>query len=406
MRSRCLAPCLLSVLLSPVLEAASSSPQLTPRDKEILDRVSLAWFQGDPRTALEQFSPLVNRLNPEQVEAADKLLAERSMPSVGQVLSDARKAFVQQGFADELPKAQVGEAARVLPILAAEVESILRSAKSTKIFAEPLPILSTIQQYEDVLWESHVLSNRLQNARSLAAYVARLAKNVPRTQIIAAPENQKAVFARDFNDLITRLDSQLQELAEREIELRLWRLKLARELLAQPALTPEKLLAAHASQLDARLIEEFFQERKGRREKFLRPDLNEPDVARWAAEDAKEATRLAGDLQTKAQMLFEGLHWWLRGRYGMGPEVFGLAKSREAMVSPAAQFGLYMPTSFSKPTDPMAVKDSRQAIPVFDRRHHYWWAWEDRKVMRESNSFTESTGGSVYREKLTTTQFW
>ena len=61
MRS-CLATCLLSVLLSPVLEAASSSEQLGPRDKEILDRVSLAWFQGDPRTALEQLSPLVNRL--------------------------------------------------------------------------------------------------------------------------------------------------------------------------------------------------------------------------------------------------------------------------------------------------------------------------------------------------------
>jgi hypothetical protein len=116
------------------------------------------------------------------------------------------------------------------------------------------------------------------------------------------------------------------------------------------------------------------------------------------------ARELADGLSYKAGLFFEGLHWWLRGRYGEGPDVGGLAKSPEALVSDAALFGIYMPTETPQPSDPSDARVKR-ATPRFDRRHHYWWTWEDRRLQRGKLS---SSIISNEQEKFSVTMhaFW
>jgi hypothetical protein len=109
--------------------------------------------------------------------------------------------------------------------------------------------------------------------------------------------------------------------------------------------------------------------------------LLQADIANRVAADAKRASGLAGDLAPKARLLFEGIYWWSRGRYGLGSDVEGLAKSPAAMRSPEAQFTLQMPAATPKPTDP-AGRISAEPVPRFERRHHYLWAWEDRRLLR------------------------
>ena len=46
--------------------------------------------------------------------------------------------------------------------------------------------------------------------------------------------------------------------------------------------------------------------------------------------------REALDLLEKSRLLYTGLHWWLRGRYGKGTDGFGLLKSPAAMKSEQA----------------------------------------------------------------------
>ena len=94
----------------------------------------------------------------------------------------------------------------------------------------------------------------------------------------------------------------------------------------------------------------------------------------------------AGDLVTKSRLLYHGMHWWMRGRYGLGPDGFGLLKSVAALNSPLAQFPLYMPAKTPTPTDPTI---SGYSVPKFDRRHHYIWMYEYRVLRRRHTSETK-----------------
>ncbi len=361
---------------------------LNAKEQSTVDGVSTAWLRGDPWTAMQLLSPLVGKLNREKLAEVERILQERAIVPIGQILAQARLAIVQQGQAENLPKPQVPEALLVLPQLADAVNKILELRDKNPVMADPLPMPGTIQEYEDLLWGTHVLKNRLLNARSIAEHAARMKKTLPRAQLEKLSEEQRAIIDRDFESLVAGIDRSLEELEEREIELRIWRLKLARELLAKPELTADKFMAAHASRLDARLIQEFFAARKNRKSAFLRVDLNVEELPKWVAADAEESRRLAGNLQPKAEAFFDALHWWYRGRYGQGTHVFGLAKSPAANTSPAAMFGLLMPATPPKPTDPVKPQ---QSPPLFDRRHHYWWAWEDRRVLRSTDEEAQTT---------------
>ena len=39
-----------------------------------------------------------------------------------------------------------------------------------------------------------------------------------------------------------------------------------------------------------------------------------------------------------------------------------------------------MPPEMPKPTSPNKIAAGEMPVPRFDRRHHYWWAWEDRHL--------------------------
>ena len=116
------------------------------------------------------------------------------------------------------------------------------------------------------------------------------------------------------------------------------------------------------------------------------------------------ARESAGDLVTKSRLLYRGLHWWLRGRYGLGPDGFGLLKSVEALSSPLAQFPLYMPAGMPTPSDPT---ETGYSVPRFDRRHHYIWMYEYRVLRRHFASASRKLGGNrTVTSRTTFDQFY
>ena len=92
-----------------------------------------------------------------------------------------------------------------------------------------------------------------------------------------------------------------------------------------------------------------------------------------------------------------GLQWWLRGRYGRGPEGFGLLKSELALASPQAQMMLYMPPETPRPND----SSTTDPVPQYDRRHHYIWMFEYRRVNLSQEQRMTTTG-----ETRKTTSGW
>ena len=189
------------------------------------------------------------------------------------------------------------------------------------------------------------------------------------------------------------------------MELRVDRLRMGRGILEDPRLTRERFLAAFTADLDARLVADLFEQAKKQGQTLVSDRLKDPQNVDRVADDAARARKLAGTLTAKSQLFYEGLHWWIRGRYGLGPEVGGLAKSRAALRSSAAQFALSMPEQTPKPVDPAWLTEA-EGVPRFERRHHYLWAWEDRRLYLTSDGMKAQKIADGPSFTITGSRFW
>jgi hypothetical protein len=133
--------------------------------------------------------------------------------------------------------------------------------------------------------------------------------------------------------------------------------------------------------------------------------LADPELPARIREHVRHGQQSAGqEFIAKSRLLFTGLHWWFRGRYGMGTDGHGLLKSKAALASPDVMFALYMPQTTPVPTDP--TKGGMQ-VPLVDRRHHYLWQFETRQISTGFNTFTEKKfEGTGYRRVTKLNQFY
>jgi hypothetical protein len=400
-----------ALLLTGAALSTTRGDELSLAETQALGNVTAAYLRGDVVTSVGILSPLLAKWDDAKMDEANALLAENSLPSVARQLAEARLAELKFDPSDRPPRLSSREAILVLPELQKELERALATAKDHPVMADPLARPASLEEYEDLFWQAHVLENQLLNAAMIAEYMTQVAARLPRRDVARLDEAQKAIAEADYGAIAERVESTSRELAERQIELRADRLAMAKELLGEELISKRKFLAAFVWQMDAKLLEEFYrgtQPKKKRPEDsqplYLRTRLNQPDFFQQVGADVQEARRRAGDLTLKSTLLHAGLHWWYRGRYGMGPLVFGLAKHPAAIDSEAGQLGLFMPLETAKPTNPAVLTKGEIPQPFYDRRHHYWWAWEDRRMDR--NSFDQTTDLGTYTDRIITSTFW
>jgi hypothetical protein len=358
---------------------AGATADLNQAERQVVESAFAAHQRGDPVTLLETLSPLVAKIDDKKLSAVDELLASRGSPSAGEMIADARLAMVQQSLSSKLPRPGPRETLLVLKAIDSQAQAILEIMEAHPAMADPMAVPDTSTNFELRLWELHVLRSRLEVARRMIEYMGTLAKSYPRVQFTKLSEDDRRLVEVGAAGLQSRIARELSGLEEREAELRIHRLIFSVGVLQDAQLTEERVLAAFASEFDGRLVKEFFDQAKKSRRNLSRDLLNDPTTEGRVVNERRRARELAGDLTVKAQLLFEGLHWWMRGRYGRGPEVGGLAKSLLAMRTPQGQLGLYMPIDIPTPTDQAAGPSQR--VPAYDRRHHYLWAMEDRRVL-------------------------
>ena len=251
--------------------------------------------------------------------------------------------------------------------------------------ANPLAPPANLVAFRDLFWSIHVYENRLLAGGHLTQHAASLVKAGSRTNQKSLTDDQRRLLATDYNVVYEELAATRRELHEREAELRIARLDMAVDVLRDSGDLKEKFLAAFAVDFDGQVLAELFAAGK-----FERESLNNEQLPGHIREKSAKGRELAGDLLTKSRLLFNGLRWWSRGRYGRGSEANGLLKSPLAVRSLQAQAALFMPRSAPKPVDPF---QSSARVPDYDRRHHYLWAWEDRQlqVSQVGKSTTQSS---------------
>ena len=365
--------------------------KLTPKQIAFVKNELIPAFQsGEPLSILNLVSGQLSRWTDPQIAGMNHLLAEQQAPTLDKMITDARMNLVRVGMADKGPEPTAREAAIVLREIKRQIEEILKLAQGIELMKDPLPKPKDMMEFRDLLWAAHVQNNQLINADALAS----LGHLTTQSKIIAKAKNataaDKAIFATKFPDITTRIRTLHRELNERGVELRVERVKFANKVLAESKDVKERFFAAYAVGIDGELLKQGFKEFAGT---FTRPSLNTPGYAEAVTSDVERGKSAAGDLVKKSQLLFAGMHWWRRGRYGRGPELNGLLKSKAAQTNLAAQIPLIMPRESPVPIDP--AKNPLNQVPDFDRRHHYTWAWQTRQFSVSSTSSSNSSSSST-----------
>jgi len=349
----------------------------------LIAEVAPAYRSGDPLRILNALSPLMNGLDDGQMAEANALLAEHEVPSIQQLLGDARLTLVHQGKSDRLPKPGPRELVMTLDVLKDRAEQVLHDLRQHPVMSNPLHQPAEFGKYDDLFWEIHMLDNRLVAARRIADYCAELSDQGKRLNRRSLDEKQKLLLGVDFKNIALDIGKRRQQLKERGIELRVYRLEDADQILAESNDARQRILAARAIDSDGDKLTQFLKDSREQQTKFVREELRDVNLLASVENSVVRGKRSAGDLIEKSRLLFDGLYWWTRGRYGSGPYAWGLLKSPLVMRSQLDMRSLYMPATIPRPTDP--TDRDFQPVPTVDRRHHYAWAVENRPIISTEN---------------------
>ena len=364
-----------------VVSSQSLNAALPARIKSVVKNdIAPAYNEGRAVDVINLLSSIVGRLNDEMLLELDQELAEHGLSGAGEVLTECRiktNAFLGPG---KHPKLSHNELQLVYDAINLRVSETIALRTTQRAMRAGESRISDFMEFEKVLWNAHVFRNRLANAANLTVAAGKWDANsrVPRSNrandVVAADD-------ADYGALLNRLFEVRKELHERDLALKYQRLTYSLEILRDhESPTSRRLMAAYSVKKDGDLLFEVFKDKP----KFeFATELNTTSVARTVREAPTRGRSLAGDQMVLAENLFDGLHWWFRGRYGRGSESGGLLKPKSAPQNLQQMVALEMPIRPPRPTAPVFKDDASddynndyERSPDYDRRHHYIWSQE------------------------------
>lgn len=296
--------------------------------------------------------------------------------------------LIEQGLAPSAANVHPQDAVVLLSTIKARINQILADGNKHRAFDKNVP--ATLNDFEELFWSMHVFGNQLTSAGRFFKYSQELLPTAKKYKPRKNDNVDATILQTDWATSSAEIIELRQRFAERDRDLRVARLMLIDKVMTESKDAAERLLAALQLDMDG---------------EFLLPLLaKDKTFPVYQTEKVNEtithARAMAGhDFLKKSRWLFTGLHWWVRGRYGMGTAGNGLLKSPAALKSPEAMFGLLMPIHTPIPTAP----SERNPVPFVDRRHHYLWQFETRQVASAySNTTTTNTQFSPISGSVTT----
>jgi hypothetical protein len=382
---------LLGVLLAtePATNDAITKADLKTINEELLPAIRL----GDLVAIVRSGTALASRMKPDDRPAVDRLLTENGLPALADLVTDARLKVIELGLVKSPAFATPQEALILLPTLKTRIEKVLASGNAHPAFQNSAP--ATLDEFEKLLWSMHVFTNQSASAARFCDFAQELKGTAEKLKAKAKGNDATAVLQTDWSRIKADLAWLRERFVQRDRDLRVARLALADRILTESRDVGERLRAALAVDMDG----------EGVPASLAKDSQVSAEVRQKVADTVAHARKAAGpELLQKSRLLFTGLHWWLRGRYGMGTAGGGLLKDTTALTSPEAMFGLLMPIQPPIPT-PSAV---REPVPLVDRRHHYLWQFETRELVgnRIKNSTSQQQFAPIATSVTTTKYFY
>lgn len=386
--------------------AAAAPSELNRKQTAAALEVVTAWRNRDAVAALKLLPKLAASLSRDQLAAVDALFTEQQVPSAAEIIARARMRLAGTAIESEPPAPRPHEVALALPAVRQHVDYLRGQVQGANVMADPLPSPDALAEYDPLLREVRQVSVMLRQGVAIAQFAAKYAKVAakPPPGVTAA---QTAALETNFSQLAAQFTAQQRELAEREIELRTQRIHHAARTLVGDAPLKARFYAMYALDADGfRVVEFFEQDDRARAGRLSRPRLTTPGLGLEIKRRVEAGRKAAGSHLAISRRLFAGLGWWLRGRYGTTTPSDGWLKPVAAARTTRDVDPLYLPAGDLEPTDPFLPLS--QTLPVYDRRHHFTWVWENRSFYwcrrYDCGAITDCESSSGRREWLTDCQ--
>jgi|GEM_PF-5433147 len=401
------------------------SERLQARIKE---KLVPAYRADNQATVQNLLGSIINELGANRVQELDDLLSDEFLPSAGAIFA-ALHLDVGSGKAN-LKRATPREAVLVLAHARESIDEVLDQREWVAMLNPGRKLESSFEEYERAIWDAHVYRNQLENAIKRAALTGRFQRKF----LTSIKKKQPDFTVTNYASLAKKLYRARVELHERDLRLKLDRIAFATQTLQElEQLSKEdtdkvdidtveaarkKIWSVYVLQKDGETLLQALKEyeKPGREFQFL-DDLNKSKSRSAARKKINAGRKLVGkDLLERSEHLFDGLHWWFRGRYGRGTHNLGLLKLPAAAHNIKAQNALKMPKQPPRPTDPamFARRPAKEMAPTvspssadtphekedyvygvaydkrytrspdYDRRHHYIWSQKPPMFVTQS----------------------
>lgn len=346
----------------------------------VAEQLPIVYQSGDAVATVQFYTELLR--HPDGAPIIESALAAQKAPPLSQIALESRLAIVHQGLTGKVRRPDYRELSFMLEPL---VDHLTREFDA--ISGDPLLRPTELQPsklaaFTDRLWDHFAIRNRIEQLEREVSWLESIAKRLPNSQVKKLDESLQEHLTRAS---VTRRVEQMESLStireEREMELRLGRLNRSAATLTQEPLNTERVIAAGTWRSDQKALLSFLTSSQPQRGIF-----QDRALARKIRVTATEAKRNAGTLTARAELLFDALFWWSRGRYGIGSHERGLAKHP---MDQALQMQLMMPAERPQPEPPSSITEKglvatsdeeSTTVPHVRRRNQHWWAIGQRQV--------------------------
>ena len=142
----------------------------------VVERVARNYHREDPRLAIPSAARLAQVLDNQQVAAADAILKERNVPPLRQILAQGRLMVFQFGSDFSILPPQGRELLLTLEGLGDQIRATQGELQAHPVMADFAPRPQKLDEFERVLWQFHVLHNRLLLVRQTGEFGANLVR--------------------------------------------------------------------------------------------------------------------------------------------------------------------------------------------------------------------------------------
>ena len=353
---------------------------------------------GDRDGFLIALAPLIDKLNVDEYEALEAHGKTQKIESIRGTFAQLVLESVEQGRRLDIDVTKPDLALFLLTGMADHINAELAEISSAPEMSSQIESPDEWVQREQIYWNIHVFRNQFLNLERVARYVGNLSKAQLKLRKNSQDPARKETLEK-FAALPQDVQTRFLKLLNNEAMMRLDEFLIAEDVLRNTMNFEERLYAAYALEDDGRSVLAFIQNTPAEQVAF--EPLKEEGLREKVNQLLASGRESGKDVIEKALLLRTGPHWWLRGRYGSGPLNAGLLKAPEAVDSPEAMVGLYMPKVPNKPISSYLGVD--QVTPGYERRHYFVWAVEYRGREHKYGSTTSYKTGE---KSLTGDWFW